>query len=173
MPGRGRSYLTNATDTSLARPLAPIDTTVEVNDASILPKVPFYVVVEPFGDHEREYLWITAAVGNVLTIGERSLPGSQRRIHDPGSRVRVTYTAQHLDDLWEGIAEVHNLGQGPQGVAGPIGPIGPPSAVPGPPGPRGDQLYVGVGDPTVMSTPGAQPGDDYLDTATGELWKLT
>ena len=42
-----------------------------------------------------------------------------------------------------------------------------------PPGPRGDHLFLGNGPPTILNTPGAQDGDDYIDVDTGDLYKLT
>lgn len=50
---------------------------------------------------------------------------------------------------------------------GVIGPQGPP----GPPGTAGARRFHGEGPPFAVI--GAQLGDEYLDTLTGELYYLT
>jgi hypothetical protein len=66
--------------------------------------------------------------------------------------------------------------QGPQGAVGPTGPQGATGAPgadgdTGPTGPRGNTWFVGSGSPTSIS--GQIVGDLYLDTATGNVWKLS
>lgn len=68
--------------------------------------------------------------------------------------------------------------QGPagrDGVQGPQGPIGPEGAQgdqgpTGPAGPRGSKWFTGAGTPTSIA--GALPGDMYLDTSTGVVYRL-
>ena len=72
--------------------------------------------------------------------------------------------------------------QGPQGDTGPQGPQGDPgptgstgatgaTGATGPTGPRGTNWYTGSGAPS--SVPGSQVDDLYLDTATGDVYKLS
>lgn len=52
-------------------------------------------------------------------------------------------------------------------IVGPPGPSGPT----GPAGPSGDvERFYGVGPPGVVI--GASPGDEYVDTDTGDLYVL-
>lgn len=68
---------------------------------------------------------------------------------------------------------------GPQGATGPAGAQGPagPVGTQGPQGPQGEAgrdgqiRYTGHGAPGVIL--GAQPGDTYLDTLTGVIYKLS
>ena len=94
-----RTYLVNAVDLELAVAVAAPDLTIEVVDATAAPQTPFYLVVQPFEDAAREYMLCTDVTGNVLTV-TRGLAGSQGDTHPIGSVVRITYMAQHLDDLW-------------------------------------------------------------------------
>lgn len=57
--------------------------------------------------------------------------------------------------------------QGPQGNPGATGEQGPA----GNDGARGSVWYTGTGAPGVLS--GEQPGDMYLDTATGDVYQLS
>lgn len=70
---------------------------------------------------------------------------------------------------------------GPTGLAGATGPTGPtgsqgntgaigPSGPTGPTGIRGNGWYSGVGTPGTV--PGSMVGDLYLDTNTGDVYKL-
>ena len=83
---------------------------------------------------------------------------------------------------------------GPRGPAGPPGSPGRPGArgpkgdqgepgqdhtgIPGPPGPQGEPgrdgqiRFTGVGPPPTVIV-GAQPGDTYMDLASGDVYKLT
>lgn len=51
---------------------------------------------------------------------------------------------------------------GPQGPVGPQGPSGPPGGA--------QRRWYGEGPPTVVV--GAAPGDEYMDTLTGDLYLL-
>lgn len=99
-----------------------------------------------------------------------------------------------------GWSDVPTLAAPPEGPQGEPGAQGPPGAdVPGggvagqvlvklsdsdfdfawadataiaQPGPRGDYLWQGSGPPN-DDMPGARPGDDYLDTDTGDVYELS
>ena len=68
--------------------------------------------------------------------------------------------------------------QGTQGVAGPAGPTGArgatgaqgPAGPQGPTGPRGSKWFQGAGAPGTIT--GAVAGDAYLDTVSGETYRL-
>ena len=98
--GRGLSNLVNAVDTELAASVAPSDLTITVTDASELPVAPFYLVIDPFGDTTREYLYCTSVAGPVLTV-LRDIQGSQSTTHASGDLVRIAVTEQNVQDLWE------------------------------------------------------------------------
>lgn len=61
---------------------------------------------------------------------------------------------------------------GPQGGLGPMGPMGPtgPQGYTGTPGTAGQPRWSGVGPPGTIV--GANPGDSYLDTDTGDIYLL-
>lgn len=63
--------------------------------------------------------------------------------------------------------------QGAPGVHGKDGEQGPPGP-PGPPGPAGggNSIFSGQGTPPEYIE-GARPGDMWIDTATGDTYKLT
>ena len=111
-----RSYLVNAVDVLLAAPVATPDLTITVDDATPLPTVPFYLVVDPFAEGAgREYMLCTAVNGNILTV-TRNLDGSDSTTHQAGEDVRISYVAQILDDLWDEIESSSSLPLG--GVLG-------------------------------------------------------
>jgi len=55
---------------------------------------------------------------------------------------------------------------GKDGKQGPPGPIGPPG-----PASSGPALFTGPGAPPDF-VPGARPGDGWLDTLTGDTYRL-
>lgn len=59
---------------------------------------------------------------------------------------------------------------GPEGPPGPPGPTGP-GGPEGPPGRDAVGRFYGEGPPGTII--GSQPNDEYVDTLTGELYKLT
>jgi hypothetical protein len=84
--------------------------------------------------------------------------------------------------VWNGSAweNVGNI-KGPQGDQGPTGPQGEQGiqgvqgeqgiqGVQGVEGDRGSLWYTGTGAPGTIS--GSQPGDKYLDTASGDVYTL-
>lgn len=80
--------------------------------------------------------------------------------------VRETKTERHTVNV-----------PGPQGPPGDIGPQGPPgqdnTGIPGPPGPAGKDgqiRFTGYGPPSTIV--GSEPGDTYMDLATGDVYKL-
>ncbi len=97
-----RSHLVNAVDVALATDVAGTDMEITVDDAAPLPPVPFYLVIDPFGETTREYCRCTAVAGDVLSV-ERNLDGSESTTHTAGDIVRISYVAQILDDLWDGV----------------------------------------------------------------------
>jgi len=100
-----RSYLKNAVDVALAEDVGGADSTITVSTPELLPEVPFYLVVDPFSNSLREYMYCTGVVDEVLSV-DRNLDGSEGTSHLSGDIVRITYMSQHLDDLWDGIADV-------------------------------------------------------------------
>lgn len=107
MTTRGISSLVNAVDVALAADVATPDLTITVDDGSVLPTERFYLVIDPFNDAGREYVWVSSRTGNVLTV-ERNLEGSEATVHSTGNLVRVTYTKQNLEDLWDDITYKEN-----------------------------------------------------------------
>ena len=101
-----RSNLVNAVDVALADPVAGADPTIRVTDPERLPEIPFYLVIDPFNlTSGREYLYATAIALDVLTV-TRNLEGTESTTHDAGDIVRITYTAQHLEDVWDDIEAI-------------------------------------------------------------------
>ena len=101
-----RTNLVNAVDDELAAPVAAPDLTIEVVDGTLLPPVPFYLVVDPFNDTQgREYMLCTLVVGTTLTV-TRNLAGTDSDVHDTGDIVRITIAAQHIEDIWDSIEAV-------------------------------------------------------------------
>lgn len=95
--------LANAISTTLANPVATPDTTIEIVSAAGFPAVPFYIVIDPFDDANREYVKVTARTGTTLQGLTRNLTGSQSTTHLAGDLVHVAFTHQAWDDL---VAEV-------------------------------------------------------------------
>lgn len=67
--------------------------------------------------------------------------------------------------------------RGYQGEAGPAGPAGPqgdvgPRGLVGETGPAGKSLYRFYGEGPPGTVLGASPGDEYVDTLTGDLYVL-
>jgi hypothetical protein len=106
-----RSNLVNAVDVALAADVAGADPTIQVTDPALLPAVPFYLVIDPFGDSSREYLRATSLATDVLSV-ERDLDGSQSTTHSAGDIVRISYVAQHLSDLWDNFGSYLPLSGG-------------------------------------------------------------
>ena len=180
-----RTFLENAVDLRLARQLGPDDTATFVHSVDDLVdgRVPFYAVIDPFNDVNREYVEVASFDRSTKQIqfARRNMAGTDGRTHRAGVIVRVTFMSQHLDDLWDAVITDKTV-PGPTGPAGTPGtpgtpgapgPAGSDSTVQGPPGARGDKLFLGVGAPTLMSTSGSQPGDEYIDMTTGDLYTLT
>jgi hypothetical protein len=106
-----RSNLVNAVDVALAADVAGADPTIQVTTPELLPAVPFYLVIDPFGDSSREYLRATSLAVDVLSV-ERDLDGSQSTTHSAGDIVRISYVAQHLSDLWDNFSSYLPLSGG-------------------------------------------------------------
>ena len=96
--GNGRTDQLNAFVTLLSSPVAAPDLTIEVDVAPIL-AVPYYLVIDPLNP-EREYVLVTGAAGNILTV-TRSLPGTGSNTHLAGEPVIVAPMAQHFEDIWD------------------------------------------------------------------------
>jgi hypothetical protein len=70
---------------------------------------------------------------------------------DPATgTVGTIYDAERMNHIEQGIASVE--------------------AMPGPQGEPGTLRFHGTGPPTLVI--GARPGDEYLDTTTGDLYRL-
>ena len=110
-----RSYTKNATDAELAADLDDGVSTIDLVDTFVPPSYPFYVVVDPFSDSGREYVKITgldsSGTGYDRYDCVRDLAGSESTNHGDGTLVRLPYTAQHLDDIWDILenAEIREL----------------------------------------------------------------
>ena len=100
---RGRSYLKNAVDTALAVAMDASSTTMSITagHGARMPAVPFYVVIDPFDEARREYIHVTTRDGDEFGGLTRNLDGSAGQEHIVGTVVRVAFTAQNLDDLWD------------------------------------------------------------------------
>ena len=96
--GNGRTDQLNAFVTQLTNAVAAPDLTIVVDAAPIL-AVPYYLVIDPLNP-EREYVLVTGAAGNTLTV-TRSLAGTGSTTHIAGEPVIVAPSAQHFEDIWD------------------------------------------------------------------------
>ena len=90
-------------------------------------------------------------------------------------RINIGSAAQQIRAAPQGVVRVDTGGkQGLPGRDGIDGEAGGPPGPEGPPGPRGKDgqiRFTGFGPPNVIV--GAEPGDTYMDLATGDIFKLT
>jgi len=94
----GRTEQLNAFVTNLTNGVAGIDTEITVDGApTILP--PYYLTLDPLNP-EREFVLVTAAAGNVLTV-TRGLAGTGSQTHVAGDPVIISPSAQHFTDIWD------------------------------------------------------------------------
>ena len=101
-----RSWLRNAVDVALNGAIDGTDTSIVVDDATLLPDdTPFYIVIDPFNDTGREYIKVgTITKGtNTLSTLTRNLEGSQSQDHPDASVVRLSWQSQHLQDIWDEV----------------------------------------------------------------------
>src|SRR5699024_4129767 len=87
----------NNAETKLAEPVGEYDTSIIVEDASVLPEVPYRLSI---GD---EIVEVTGADGNTLTV-DRAVEGTEAFSHDAGSMARNRFTA----GMYEGIGTYVN-----------------------------------------------------------------
>src|SRR5699024_2701104 len=82
----------NNAETRLAEPVSESDTSIVVEDASVLPEVPYRLSI---GD---EIVEVTGADGNTLTV-DRAVEGTEAFSHGEGVAVENRFTA----GMYEGI----------------------------------------------------------------------
>src|SRR5699024_7837322 len=82
----------NNAETRLAEPVSESDTSIMVEDASVLPEVPYRLSI---GD---EIVEVTGADGNTLTV-DRAVEGTEAFSHGEGGAVENRFTA----GMYEGI----------------------------------------------------------------------
>jgi len=99
----GRTDQLNAFITLLSDPVAAPDLTITVDTAPIL-ALPYYLVIDPLTP-QREYVLVTGAVANVLTV-TRNLSGTGSSTHLAGEPVVMAPMAQHFEDIWDVLQTV-------------------------------------------------------------------
>src|SRR5699024_3331036 len=82
----------NNAETKLAEPVSESDTTIVVEDASVLPEVPYRLSI---GD---EIVEVTGADGNTLTV-DRAVEGTKAFSHAEGVTVENRFTAGYYDEI--------------------------------------------------------------------------
>src|SRR5699024_3633144 len=82
----------NNAETRLAEPVSETDTTIVVEDASVLPEVPYRLSIGG------EIMEVTEADGNTLTV-DRAVEGTEAFSHGEGETVENRFTA----GMYEGI----------------------------------------------------------------------
>src|SRR5699024_8688843 len=87
----------NNAETKLAEPVSESDTSIVVEDASVLPEVPYRLSI---GD---EIVEVTVADGNTLTV-DRAVEGTEAFSHGEGVTVENRFTA----GMYEGIGTYVN-----------------------------------------------------------------
>lgn len=88
-------------------------------------------------------------------------------VDDPNISVIEVQTESGVVEILAGAIS------GPKGDKGDPGDPGPPgdtTGIPGPPGDDGQPQFFGTGPPGMIPT--ANADDLYLDTATGDLYRL-
>ena len=101
-----RTNVKNAFDDTLTSTLAIGGAEMFVDNAIDFPSTPFYVVIEPFEDGNREYLEATGILEGGFTV-IRNLAGSVGDVeHLAGATVRVAIMAQHIGDLWDSVEAI-------------------------------------------------------------------
>src|SRR5699024_9033902 len=86
----------NNAETKLVEPVGESDTTIVVEDASVLPEVPYRLSI---GD---EIVEVTGADGNMLTV-DRAVEGTKAFSHGEGVTVENRFTAGMYDGIFESI----------------------------------------------------------------------
>ncbi len=95
-----QSELLNAFQTTLATEMSSAASTMELDDATGLTE-PFYMVIEPENEAQREYVYVSSLTGTTATVPERYLTGSAAGsglTHPVGSVVRMVVMAQHVEE---------------------------------------------------------------------------
>lgn len=82
----------NNAETRLAEPVSETDTTIVVEDASVLPEVPYRLSI---GD---EIVEVTGADGNTLTV-DRAVEGTEAFSHGEGVSVENRFTSGMYDGI--------------------------------------------------------------------------
>lgn len=98
-----RTNLANGVSTTLANAVATPDTTIEIVSAADFPALPFYIVIDPFNDLAREYVFVEGRTGTTLSSLTRNLTGSKSTTHTAGDLVHITLTAQSWDKVQDHI----------------------------------------------------------------------
>jgi len=86
----------NNAETKLVEPVSESDTSIVVEDASVLPEVPYRLSI---GD---EIVEVTGVDGNTLTV-DRAAEGTEAFSHDAGSVARNRFTAGMYDGIFEAM----------------------------------------------------------------------
>lgn len=96
-----RTNVVNAFDDTLTATFAAGASLMLVDNPASFPMTPFYAVIEPFNDGNREYVKATGIeLGGFLV--QRNLAGSVGDVeHLSGATVRVAIMAQHIGDIWD------------------------------------------------------------------------
>jgi len=98
-----RTNVVNAFDDTLTSTLAAGAGTMLVDNPGGFPATPFYAVIEPLEDGNREYVKATAPDTGGFIV-DRNLAGSVGDVeHLAGATVRVAIVAQHISDVWDGL----------------------------------------------------------------------
>jgi len=102
-----KSFVTNASETTLSSSLGVGATTLNVVSTTGFPTVPFYVVVDPASDGKREVILVDSSkTGTTLVLTDatkRGQDGTADVTHDAGATVAVVPVAAHINDLHDRI----------------------------------------------------------------------
>lgn len=103
----------------------------------------------------------TVIVRQNKTIARVERPGAPPVKVAPGGAVTVERTTNRTTEV---------ATRGPQGPKGDPGRDAEQMGPPGPPGKDGQIRFTGYGPPGTIV--GSEPGDTYMDLATGDVYKL-
>lgn len=100
-----RTEWTNAYNQRLQQQFRDSDTQMTLADTTLL-QVPCYLVIDPESVTNREYVYVSAKAGNVLTVDERALAGSSQTTpvdHASDTTVLAVALAQGFTDLHDRV----------------------------------------------------------------------
>lgn len=105
-----RTYFANAKETTLSGSLGVGATTINVVDTTGFPAVPFYAVLEPSSDANREVVLIDSTKTSTTLVmsssTKRGLDGTADVAHDSGVSIKIVPVAAAFTDLHDRVDAV-------------------------------------------------------------------